>query len=115
MRTIGPMSRQISPVFFVLLCSLANAACGGGSGQPGPVVVSVTFVAPAPPTFMSLGANDTLAVTTNDNRGVKWSCTIAGAAPCSSANFSSPQTRSLVTTVFTAPETAETVMISATS
>jgi hypothetical protein len=115
MRAIGPMSRQTLPIFFVLLWSLANAACGGSSGQPTPVVVSVTFAAPAPPTFMAMGANATLAVTTNDARGVKWSCTTAGAAPCSSANFSSPQTRNLGTTVFTAPETAETVMISATS
>src|SRR5271154_4103863 len=115
MRTIGPMSRQILPIFFVLLCSLANAACGGGSGQPAPVVVSVTFAAPGPPPFMSLGANATIAVTTNDRRGVNWNCTTTGTAPCSSANFSSPQTRSLETTVFTAPGTAETVTISATS
>jgi hypothetical protein len=80
----------------------------------GAAAPTVTLSTP-PPSSMTTGQQVTIAATTTDTAGVKWSCTTTGATACSSANFNPTSTLSLATTVFTAPAGAETVTVTATS
>ncbi len=73
--------------------------------------ISVTFN-PAPPTSVQVNsANDITAIVTNDSNGVSWSCTPAN----SCGSFSPTKTLSGIPTTYTAPGSAGTVTVKATS
>lgn len=88
---------------------LSNCNSGGGKLPPPAISVSISQF---PPSTMLANTTAIVAATVaNDSAGVNWSCTPA--ASCGA--FSPTQTGSGVTTTFTAPDSVQTVTITATS
>lgn len=76
------------------------------------VVVPITVTLSGVPTTLNTSATSTFSATTNDTAGVTWSVTCA-ASPCGS--FNPTTTLSTVSTTYTAPASATTVTVIATS
>ena len=95
----------------ILIVGLSDCSSGSATPPPPPPVISVS-ISQAPPTTMLANTTASVAATvTNDSAGVNWSCTPTG----SCGSFSPTQTGSGVTTTYTAPDSVQSVTITATS
>ncbi len=96
----------------IMIVGLSNCSSGsGGTTPPPPPVISVS-ISQFPPTTMLANTTAIVAATVaNDSAGVNWSCAPAG----SCGSFSPTQTASEATTTYTAPDSAQSVTITATS
>jgi hypothetical protein len=72
--------------------------------------ITVSLSTP-PPASMPANTTATIAATTSDTAGVNWSCTPVGAC----GSFSPTTTLSTITTTYTAPSAASSVVVTATS
>ena len=92
--------------------AITLTGCGGGGGStPPPATVTVTLS--GQPASLTTGANSSpITATVSNGAGVTWTVTCA-TSPCGSFNPSS--TASGAATVYTAPSTVESVIITATT
>jgi len=103
------MKRKALLLSVVVALPMLIVGCGGGGSAP----ISISFTTP-PPTSLTAGQSASIVATVaNDssNSGVDWSCAPAG----SCGAFSPAHTASGAATSYTAPATAGSVMITATS